>query len=356
MTYLRSQPSGSVFTAHYVRGVASLLKNDLEVRDWHQQPGLIPLQDGVLELKTRQLLNHAPGYHLLWCLPYRWADRKVGCEPIQAWILEAMKGEAQLVEVLRAFLNTVITGRLDLQRYLELIGPGGTGKGTYMRLVMALVGPENTAVTTLEQLERNRFETAGLFGKRLLLITDSERYGGEVSVLKGITGGDPVRYEKKNVQQTKPFIPSCMVIVASNEPVQSSDYTSGLERRRLTVPFVNQVRPEQRRDLDAEFKSYLPGLLDWVLAMPDEQVTDLVRNTQSTVTVLAKWKAEMLLDTNPMAEWLDHCIVMENIKTYVGVAKRDKSPDSPTQFQKVNTWLYASYCEYMAGTGKLTRI
>jgi len=55
-----------------------------------------------------------------------------------------------------------------------------------------------------------------------------------------------------------------MVILASNEPVQSSDYQQ-LERRRL-MPFIHQVKANERRDLDAEFKPYLPALLQWVLA------------------------------------------------------------------------------------------
>jgi len=115
-----------------------------------------------------------------------------------------------------------------------------------------------------------------------------------------------------------------MVILASNEPVQSSDYTSG-ERRRLTVPFIHQVKANERRDLDAEFKPYLPALLQWVL-VPDDQVTALVRDTSNTVPSLAKWKAESLLETNPMAEWLDFCVVHDPAaKTYIGVAKRDKS-------------------------------
>jgi putative DNA primase/helicase len=217
---------------------------------------------------------------------------------------------------------------------------------------MALVGAENTAVTTLEQLEKNRFETAGIFGKRLLLITDSERYGGEVSVLKAITGGDAVRYERKNTQQCKPFTPTCMVIVAANETVQSGDYTSGLERRRLTLPFIHQVKPEDRRDLDAEFKLYLPGLLAWALEIPEEEVTALVRNTSNTVRSLTNWKAESLIETNPMAEWLDSCIVHNSsAKTYVGVAKREKSADSPNLYQFTNKWLYSSYCEFSAATG-----
>lgn len=340
-THLQSLPSGHNFTANYVSGVMMQLKAYLEVTSWDEQSGLIPLQDGVLDIVTQKLLPHAPGYRFLWQLPYKWADRTLGCQPIQAWLMEATKGDCQVVQVLRAYLKAVVTGRTDLQRYLELIGAGGTGKGTYSRLAMALIGKCNTAVTTLEQLEKNRFETAAIHGKRLLLITDSERYGGEVSTLKAITGGDPVRYEKKNVQQTKPFMPTCMVIVSANEPIQSSDYTSGLERRRLTIPFTHQVEKKKRRDLDVEFKPYLAGLLEWVLTMPDEQVAEFVRNTSESVFALKNWKVDTLLDTNPLADWFDSCLALVvGEKTYVGDSRG-----------RTDLYLYASYCDYMAGSG-----
>jgi len=77
----------------------------------------------------------------------------------------------------------------------------------------------------------------------------------------------------------------------------------------------------------------------------DDQVTALVRDTSNTVPSLAKWKAESLLETNPMAEWLDFCVHDPAAKTYIGVAKRDKSSDSPHTFQ-FDVWLYASYSEY----------
>lgn len=342
------------YSYSYLCNVIKLMRPKLLVRHWDTSfsLGLVPLKDGVLHLESMELRPHAPGYRLLWCLPFAWKDRAIGCEPIQAWMLEAMRGDRIQVEVLRAYLNAIVTGRTDLHRYLECVGPGSSGKGTYTRLAMSLIGAENTSVTTLEQLEKNRFETAGIYGKRLLLITDSERYGGEVSVLKAITGGDPVRYERKNVQQTKPFVPTCMVVLASNEPVQSSDYTSGLERRRLTMPFVHQVKAEERRDLESEFKPYLPGLLAWVLEMPDERVVSLVRNTSTSVRSLAKWKSESLLDTNPLAEWLDFCVVHDQAaKTYVGVAKRSKDRESSFTYLFTDTWLYPSYAEHITCTG-----
>lgn len=354
MADLESRPDiAGNYNFTFVSHTVSLMKAYLQVHEWHEKPGLIPLQDGVLEVASNELLPHAPGHRLLWCLPYSWSGRAIGCQPVIDWMLEAMKGHSDRVNVLRAYLKAVVTGRTDLQRYLELIGSGGSGKGTLTTgIAMGLVGVENTAVTTLRELQENRFETAGIFGKRLLLITDSERYGGEVSVLKSITGGDPIRYERKNVQQCKAFMPTCMVIVAANEPVMSSDYTSGLERRRLTLPFTHQVKPEERRDLQKEFKPYLPGLLAWVLAMPDEEVNELLLNTANTVRSLVSSKAESLIETNPMAEWLDACIVTDSTaKTYVGVAQRDKSTGSTNTYLFTNKWLYASYCEYSAVTG-----
>jgi len=341
-TYLRTLPSGHNFSASYVDGVHKLLKAELEVTRWDEQPGLMPLQDGVLEITTMKLLPHSPNYRLLWQLPYKWADRSARCGPIQAWMNEATQGNGQLIQLLRAYLKAVVTGRTDLQRFLELIGNGGAGKGTYTRLAQALVGHNNTAVTTLEQLEKNRFETAAIYGKKLLLITDSDKYGGEVSTLKAITGGDPIRYEKKNVQQCKAFTPTCMVIISANEPPQSTDYTSGLKRRRLTVPFKLQVEPSKRRDLDAEFKPYLPGLLEWVLTLPDEEMKSLIVNTSESVFSARNWEIEMLLDTNPIAQWFDHSVVLvSGEKTYVGL-----------KTQNSESFLYASYCQYMEGSGQ----
>lgn len=340
------------FKDSFINGVVGLLKADLSVEEWDEQPGLLPMKDGVLRLDTQELLPHAPGYRLLWSLPYRWKDRVVGHQPIESWLIEAMRGDRSLVQLIRAYLKCVVTGRVDLHRYLECLGPGGTGKGTLMRLAMDLVGKRNTHSTTLKQLEDNRFEAAAVFGKRLLLITDAERYGGEVSQLKAITGQDLIRYERKNVQQGQDFMPTCMVVVAANEAVQSSDYTSGLERRRLTVPWIHQVKPHERRDLAAEFKPYLPGLLQWVMAMPDEEVNRYIRDTDKNVLSLQTWKAESLIETNPLAEWVDFCLSYQpDARTNVGVAKLDKTPGSFNTYLFTETWLYASYREYSISTG-----
>ncbi|MCK7579072.1 MAG: DUF5906 domain-containing protein [Chromatiales bacterium] len=86
----------------------------------------------------------------------------------------------------------------------------------------ALIGISNTAISTLQNLETNRFETAKLHGKRLCMINESGRHGGELNMLKAITGGDHIPIERKNVQQTGSFVFEGLVLMATNEPMVSS--------------------------------------------------------------------------------------------------------------------------------------
>lgn len=288
--------------------VISLLKSDLLVKKWNQTRGVIPLQNGVLSKKTKKLSPHSPGYKLTHCLPFAY-DPNATCEPIVNWLRETVNHQEDVVTFLLAYLNAVVNQRSDLQRYLELIGPGGTGKSTYMKLASALVGQRNVHTTKHQILEESRFETANLAGKLLTLITEADQYVGSVNVLKAITGQDMLHYEQKMKQAGDGFVYTGMVITAGNEPSRSTDYTSGLARRKIPVWFRNFIPSHKRQDLDSEFKQHLPGLLNLVLSYSDQEVTDLIRNAEKKCPSLYAYQRETLTETNPIAEWLDNKVL-----------------------------------------------
>ncbi len=331
--HLRSQDLPG-FTAGYVSSIATILQSDLEVTNWDEKTGLIPLRDGVLDQVSKELKPHAPGYRFTWQLPHRWADSHIGCQPIEDFLLKVTGCQA-IANVLLAFLSAVVTRRADLQRYLELIGGGGTGKSTVMALARALAGDENTASSQLSHLETNQFETAKFYGKSLAIFPDSERWQGEVGNLKRLTGQDPIRYERKKVQQCKDYIFGGMVILSANEPIESKDKTSGLKRRQLTIPFDIRVPEYKNRNLKKEFELYIPGLLKRVLDISPEEVTRLIGDTDEQVPELAGKKWEQMYQTNDIARWLDDKVVLSpDLKTYVGTNDEVKR----------SSWLYASYC------------
>jgi putative DNA primase/helicase len=332
-------------TANFVNGVLTILKGKLRVDYWQVMPGWVCLEDCIVNIRTLKTREHEPGFRFLSRLPFKWCDREVGCEPIKQWLLETCGNNSEWLEVIRAAMNATITERGgELQRYTELIGAGGTGKGTILRLVQMLLGKDNYAVTTLKEVEQNRFESAKFYGKKAIFITDSERYVGDVSRLKALTGNDEIPIEKKGVQQTGSYKFLGLVWVAANEAMQSSDYTNGLSRRRLSMSFERVIPPHQRRDLMDEFKPYLPGLLFWVLSMEASEVADYVRNTTNRVPSLRAFSTEVLLETNPLANWADqHLYYDPNIETKIGDATGDAS-----------YCLYANYAQWASANGQGT--
>ena len=347
------------YTISFINGVTALLKLDLAVRRWNEAEGLLPLLNGVLDLETKELLPHSPENKLTWCLPYEY-NPLASCQPIQSWLLTMCGGDRQLVELMRAYLLGIVTGRTDWQKYLELVGAGGTGKSTFTRLATALVGQENVHTTTLKKLEKSKFETASIARKRLVLINDSERYAGEVGKLKNLTGQDTLPCEVKFKQSKGGFNPNALVIVTTNEVIQSCDYTSGLARRRISVPMFNKIEGDRQKNLIehkngkmyGDFLPYIPGLLNWVLEMDESSATAIVKNYEVKVPTLLAQKAKTLVETNPIADWLDNFVVYDaEARTNVGVAKRDKDGLSPFWFLDTDKWLYPNYCEYCHNSG-----
>jgi len=339
-THLRSKGL-SGFNAGYVSSITTILHSDLEVRDWKEAAGLIPLRDGVLDQITQELKPHAPGYRFTWQLPFKWSDRFAGCEPIEKFLLK-ITGNQAIANVLLAFLNCIVTRQSKYQRYLELKGGGGTGKSTFMGLARALAGEENTVSSQLKHLENNQFETAKFYGKLLGLFPDSERWQGEVSVLKQMTGQDPIRYERKGVQQCRDFVFGGMVILSANEAPESRDLTSGQERRKLTIELDIKVPEYEDEELIEQFKPFLPGLLKRVLDMPREEVTRLIKHTDRQVPELAQVKWKQLCETNPIAGWLDEKAVIDpDAKGYIGLGDIDEA----------GRWLYANFCKHQQESG-----
>jgi len=340
---IMEEVKGVGYSSSYLAGVAKFIEIFRCYPQWDIVQNSIPFKNGILKLHSRELLAHQREHRTTWVIPYDYTTQR-DCQPIQDWLSDCVGGQPDQVELLRAYMAAVLRGRADLQRYMELIGPGGTGKGTYIRLNEAMIGKANCHSTELKHLENNRFETASLYGKRLTIITDSQNYAGDVSVLKALTGQDTIRYEEKNKQGGEGFRYTGMILIAANEAIASKDYTSGILRRRITIEFKNRVNSEQRRDLITEFEPLLPALINWILDMPESRITQLVRDTAIHVNSLIATARENLIATNPIAQWLNDCVIYDpQAKTPIGtISKCDGQIEA--KFDKIYP-SYVNYCE-----------
>ena len=354
-------PTPGGFTSHLIGDVVNLTQAYITHTYWDDDPDRLAFNNGVLEISTGEFLDHDPENFLTWGLDFDYnAEADPG--PIIRWLTRTQYGDEQRVQVLRAWLKACLVGQgHELQRFLEVIGPGGRGKSTFANLCCALVGNGNYASTTLNQLEQSRFEIASIKGKRLTLINDSERYRGSAQIFKALTGGDNLRFEEKNKNVGEPFVYTGMVMVCANEPIQTTDNTSGLTRRRLTVEFNRPLwdkNSEAKEMIKLEngvvkglWKDYLPGLVNWVLKMTTQEMREYLLDTYEKVPSLKKVRNEILLNSNNLVEWLQSEVVHEpNSVASVG-KKIPAAKDAKERYCNSNFHLYASYCSYCEDTG-----
>ncbi|MCF7995190.1 MAG: DUF5906 domain-containing protein [Chromatiaceae bacterium] len=317
--------------------------------------GVIPFRNGLLDIRTGELVPATPERAADWCLPHDYTPG-ADCPAIRAWLLRCVEGDADSVGLLRAWLAALARG-IPLQKFLMLLGRGRSGKGTFQRLVTALIGTGNVAISALRDLEENRFETAKLYGKRLCMINEAGKHGGALNMLKAITGGDHIPLERKHVQQAGSFVFDGLVLMATNEDLQSSDTTSGLERRRVTVRFPRSATPEEIAAWEAQggeeqvLHNEIPGLINWLLEMPEAAIRRAFEAPPARVAV------DNLLGMaagNSVADWLlSETTPDANGHAQIGVKEERRSKDdSAVYFEHAHEWLYASYLTHCLAHGR----
>ena len=351
-------PNG--FTHKLVKNLFEWLKSSLLHEEWNTNKNLILFTNGVYNLETNELGLFNKDYYISRQLPYEY-DPQATCEPIVTWLGEIMGGDYQMVQLLRAWMRAVLVSANDIQKFIEIVGPGKSGKSTFTNLCHSLVGFDNATVSTLDRLQSNRFELSKLPGKKLLLFNDVERYGGGVSTLKVLTGNDLANSEHKFKPEETTFKFDGLIMITANEQIQTTDPTSGLFRRRISVsfnrPFTGGAKEQcvlincDRHKTTGKFVPYLPGLVNWLLRMSEDEMREYLLETNSKVSSYKKHFTELLTDANSLIDWLHHNVVWDlGASCWIGLAKQAPN-ESEFHFAGADKKLFANYKEYCRDCG-----
>lgn len=329
---------------------------------WTKAAGVIPFRNGVLDTKTFEFSEgKQKDLYLRHKLAYDY-NTSADCPEFMKWIRGALDKDQE--KLIQAFARALLTGYTAGERFLHLVGPGGTGKSTMQQLMVALAGFHGTHTSSLEVIETNKFESYNLIGKRLLLLTDESNYNKRMDVLKKLTSAsDTLRAERKYGKEIISFKPECLVCIASNEHITSNDSSSGLERRRLTIVMDKVVDPSLRKELISVFEdriegAFVPemsGIVSWALSMDYATMKDVLANPTKHVPSLNKTNIEALLFNNQFVAWLnDCCLYAPNTVTPVGAGARKPNTDEGEKGMYVaNAYgaLYPSYANFCKSCG-----
>lgn len=204
----------------------------------------INFQNGFYDPVNHKMVPHDPKYRATNQVPHDYDPHdKRHSTVIQEW-LDSICETPEDIEMLCEYAGLCMTRDTRQQKFLVLVGEGGTGKSTVIRMINEMVGKENISSISLNQLTQ-RFAAFGLMGKLLNSCADLEIDAlSDVSTLKKVLGEDVISAEAKGKDAVN-FVSFAKLIFSTNElPIVKAERTNGFYRR-LMILTMNKV-PKKR--------------------------------------------------------------------------------------------------------------
>ncbi|HDR2843219.1 TPA: DNA primase [Enterobacter sichuanensis] len=307
---------------------------------------LIGFSNGVFDTRTGKFRPHSKTDWLLIASELPFSPPAEGetltshAPNFWKWLRRSVANNDRKTDRVLAALFMVLANRYDWQLFLEVTGPGGSGKSVMAEICTMLAGKANTVSASMKALEDAR-DRALVVGYSLIIMPDMTRYAGDGAGIKAITGGDKVSIDPKHKAPYSTRI-QAVVLAVNNNAMTFSDRSGGISRRRVIFNFT-EVVPENERDtlLAEKIESELAVVIRHLLTRFADQddARRLLHEQQKSEEALAiKREGDSLVD---FCGYLMASVVCDGM--FIGNA--EIVPFSPRKY------LYHAYLAYMRANG-----
>jgi len=209
---------------------------------WKPSLTVLNLENGLLDLSTLELQPHSPDHLSPVQLPVRY-DPSATCPAWEMQVALTFPEDAVKAGVAWEIVAWLMLPHTSTQKALLLLGPGGTGKSTFLAALHKFLGGYgNVSALSLQKIESDRFAAARLVGKLANICADLPSVDlDSSSVFKSITGGDPIVAENK-FKDSFDFECFARLIFSANQAPRSRDATEAFFQRWYVLPFTYVFR------------------------------------------------------------------------------------------------------------------
>jgi putative DNA primase/helicase len=230
---------------------------------------ILVCRNGVIDLKTNAMAPISPALFCLSALPVEF-DPDAG-EPAEwtKFLDSVWPEDCESRQTLQEIAGLLLTPTTKFQKIFLIVGPRRSGKGTILRTLTAMLGPQNVSAPTLSSLGLP-FGLQPLVGKLAAFIADA-RLGGRsdqsaiTERLLSISGEDNVAVPRKFLPDYTARLPVRFVL-STNELPRLSDSSGALAGRFVVLLMQESFYGKEDLGLEERLRPELPGILKWCLA------------------------------------------------------------------------------------------
>lgn len=254
-----------------IRSMVELARPMLRARpeDFDRDPNALNVANGTLDLRTGMLYPHRRADLHTKVSPISY-DPSARCPRWDAFVRWAACEDEELIVYLQKYAGYVLSGDVSEQVFQVWHGGGANGKGTFVRVLFALLG--DYAMNGAPGLLLSRYgethptELAAIQGARLVVCQETEEGKRlDESRVKQLTGEDLItaRFMHRDFFQ---FPPTAKFLLVSNSRPVITGTDHGIWRRLHLVPWDATIADEQIDPyLTDRLLEELPGILAWAV-------------------------------------------------------------------------------------------
>lgn len=240
------------------RNIRDLAKADtyISIDGFTPPTGKVCVQNGVLDLESRELVEHTPDLYFTSAIQTRY-DPDAEAELWPQFLSDSVEKETE-VKKLEEFIGYCLEAwHHNREKNLFVVGPRQSGKSTFLHLLQALFGnPPTVTNLTPQQLADTRFDASSLKEAMLNAVNDINATKIQDSgTLKRIFSGERLKLERKH-QDAHFGAPKAKHAFTANWLPAVVGQDESLYRRILIVEFPNKIDDSDR---DEELKAKLAG-------------------------------------------------------------------------------------------------
>lgn len=253
-----------------IRNGLSLARShtDIEVfaTDFDTDPYLLNCEDGTINLRSGELQPHSPDDKITQLAPVSYKE-DTGVELWMNCLKTWHQGVMETIEYLQRLAGMCLTGDVSSRVFPIFYGLGKNGKSKFLDTLLGILGDYATVAprTLLKQTRYDSHPTdlAGLFGKRLVLASETEQMRLKVDVVKSMTGDKRItaRFMRGDFFDFTPTHKT--ILVSQHLPIITETADAIWDRVHKLGWEVRITEAQENTHLYEDLKKEWPGILKW---------------------------------------------------------------------------------------------
>lgn len=239
----RAQRFQNALNAGKAKAVTQLLRGRLmhEVSEYDQDPDVLNVGNGVVDLRTGELHPHSPSYRCTQYTPVPYDPNATH----EDWTAALAALPAESLSWFHRWVGQATTGYTAREDHTMLgiaAGIGANGKTTLLTALRFALGTY-AGTASMDLLVANRRNNGNpnntkmaLFGKRFVLVEELPEGRLDGVQVKAITGTELVRGNDKYVNEFEWRATHSLIVTTNNLPTVS-EFSEGLWRRPFVLEF-----------------------------------------------------------------------------------------------------------------------